>query len=109
MSVTPEITVEVAQPEITVELVSPQITVEQVSAEVTVTATGPPGPTAGVLTYTQSSAASTWNIYHGFGYRPNVTVIDQSGTVIITQVTYPTENTVQILFNSPRSGTAHLS
>lgn len=96
-------------PEISISVNDVQLVVEPVTPEVTITATGPVGPPGGSWTHTQSTAATTWTIWHGFGYYPNVTVMDSSGRIVITAVSYPSLQTVQITFTTPFSGTAHLS
>lgn len=56
-----------------------------------------------------SSPATTWEINHGFGYNPNATTIDSSGSVIEGDISYPDENTIVIQFIGDTSGKAYLS
>lgn len=70
---------------------------------------GPAGASGGFLTFTQNSAASTWNITHSLGYYPAVTVVDSAGTVVEGTTSYPSITSVTLTFSSPFSGYAYLS
>lgn len=60
-------------------------------------------------THDQTVASATWNITHNLPYMPSVTIVDSAGTVVIGEVRYPTNTTVQVLFSGAFSGKAYLS
>ena len=57
----------------------------------------------------QSVPASVWNITHGLGFTPNITVVDTAGTVVEGSYNYPNSNTVVLTFIGAFSGRAYLS
>lgn len=57
----------------------------------------------------QEVASSTWNITHGLGFTPNITVVDTAGTVVEGSYNYPNANTVVLTFIGAFSGRAYLS
>lgn len=57
----------------------------------------------------QEVASSTWNITHGLGFIPNITVVDTAGTVVEGSYNYPNSNTVVLTFIGSFSGRAYLS
>lgn len=58
----------------------------------------------------QTTASNVWNITHGLGFRPNVTVVDSSGTQAFpATVRYPDNNTVTLTFSAALGGEAYLS
>jgi hypothetical protein len=59
--------------------------------------------------YTQSVPASTWNITHGLGFVPNITVVDSGGTVVEGSYNYPNNNSVVLTFTGSFTGKAYLS
>lgn len=67
------------------------------------------GGSGGYYEHSQTSPASTWNITHGLGYKPNVAVEDSDGNLCDAIVTWPTTNTVQVQLSATTSGKAHLS
>lgn len=74
---------------------------------------GPQGPPGSASTdpyvHTQASPAGTWIITHSLGHPPQVTVIDDSGQVVLPDVVYSMPNSVvTIVFSSPQTGTAYL-
>lgn len=71
---------------------------------------GPQGPAGdGSFQYTQSGAATIWQITHNMGYKPNVRVQDSAGTDIEGDVHYNSNNALQINFSSAITGIAYLS
>ena len=68
---------------------------------------GPPGD--GALQYTQSGAATIWQITHNLGFKPNVRVQDSAGTDIEGDVHYNSNNAIQINFSTAITGIAYLS
>jgi hypothetical protein len=62
------------------------------------------------MTYTQSSAATTWTISHSLSFYPNVTVVDSTGNEIFPgNVQYPSSSSVQLTFSAAVGGSAYLS
>jgi hypothetical protein len=59
--------------------------------------------------HTQSVPASTWNITHGLGFTPNITVVDSGGTVVEGSYNYPNNNSVVLTFTGSFTGKAYLS
>ena len=57
----------------------------------------------------QEVASATWNITHGLGFVPNITVVDTAGTVVEGSYNYPNSNTVVLTFVGGFSGRAYLS
>ena len=57
----------------------------------------------------QEVASATWNITHGLGFVPNITVVDTAGTVVEGSYNYPNSNTVILTFVGGFSGRAYLS
>lgn len=54
-------------------------------------------------------AAATWTITHGLGRRVHVTVLDDDGTEVGTDIIQPDLNTVIATFAEPRTGQAVIS
>jgi len=57
----------------------------------------------------QENASATWNVTHGLGFVPNITVVDTAGTVVEGSYSYPNSNTVVLTFIGAFSGRAYLS
>jgi hypothetical protein len=57
----------------------------------------------------QEVSSSVWNITHGLGFTPNITVVDTAGTVVEGSYNYPNSNTVVLSFIGAFSGRAYLS
>jgi hypothetical protein len=57
----------------------------------------------------QEVASSTWNITHGLGFVPNITVVDTAGTVVEGSYNYSDSDTVILTFVGGFSGRAYLS
>lgn len=75
--------------------------------------TGPPGPAgpAGDSTYAIyefSAPSSVWTINHTLGRFPDVTVLDSTGTEVLTDIDRPTISQVVITFASPTTGRVFL-
>lgn len=60
-------------------------------------------------TFTQSSAAATWNITHTLANFPSVTVVDSSDNVVIGEIVYNSNASITLTFASPFSGKAYLN
>lgn len=72
---------------------------------------GPSGPPGAILTYVHIQVDPTvvWSIQHSLGRYPSVTVVDSAGAVVIGDVHYLTDQTVQVSFSSPFAGRAYLN
>jgi hypothetical protein len=57
----------------------------------------------------QEVSSATWNITHGLGFTPNITVVDTAGTVVEGSYNYPNSDTVVLTFVGAFSGRAYLS
>lgn len=64
-----------------------------------------------LLSYTheQTSASDTWTIEHGLGYRPSVTIFDNTATEVEGTVIHVDQNNVTLEFSEAITGTAYLS
>lgn len=72
---------------------------------------GGAGPGAGGSTYVhaQARAAATWTIDHNLGTKPVVTIVDGAGNDISrTEIDYPSDNRVVVVWGGPQAGTAYL-
>lgn len=59
--------------------------------------------------FEQITASNVWTIGHPLQKKPAVTVIDSAGTEMLGDVKMLDENTIQIRFKFPFSGTAILN
>lgn len=59
--------------------------------------------------YTQSSPASTWIINHNLKKYPAVSVIDSGGNVVFGDVSYLSDNIVEVRFSASFSGHAYFN
>lgn len=57
----------------------------------------------------QEVSSAVWNITHGLGFTPNITVVDTAGTVVEGSYSYPNSSTVVLTFVGGFSGRAYLS
>jgi hypothetical protein len=64
-----------------------------------------------LLSYThqQTSANTVWTINHGLGYRPSVTIFDNTQNEVEGAVTHVDNNNVSLEFSVAITGTAYLS
>lgn len=60
-------------------------------------------------TFHATPARSVWNINHGMGKRPSVTVIDTAGSVVQGEITYIDDNNLTLTFSAAFKGTAYLN
>lgn len=74
---------------------------------------GPPGVSGGSAAsyfHTQVAPASSWVINHNLGFRPNVTVEEETtGDDIMCSVIHHSVTQIELQFNIPRAGSAYLS
>ena len=59
--------------------------------------------------FSQNVASDLWYVVHDLSKYPSVTVVDSGMNVVIGEVTYIDENTLQIKFTVPFSGKAYLN
>ena len=55
------------------------------------------------------SASAQWDVSHGLGKFPSVTVTDSAGTEVIGHVQHLTPNRVLLTFSAAFSGVAHFN
>lgn len=71
---------------------------------------GPPGPAGGsVFEHDHPIASAVWNINHGLGRHPGITVVDTAGDLVEGDVHYVDVNNVTLTFASAFSGKAFFS
>lgn len=71
----------------------------------------PGGPaSSGVFAFAhqQAAPAATWTVSHGLNTKPGVTVVDSAGALVLTEISYPDDNTAVVVFATPTAGTAYL-
>ncbi len=61
------------------------------------------------FTFSQSSAATTWNVTHNLNKFPSVTVTLADGQQVIADVTHNNKNNLTITFSGDNSGTAYMN
>lgn len=59
--------------------------------------------------FSQNVASSLWEITHNLNKYPSVTVVDSGMNIVIGEVTYLNESSLQIMFTAPFSGKAYLN
>lgn len=57
----------------------------------------------------QNASTDTWEIQHGLGFHPNVTVMDSGGSTIEGELEHVSEHLLRVTFSAPISGDAYLS
>jgi hypothetical protein len=60
------------------------------------------------FTYIQSTPAASWPINHGLGHYPQVTIVDESGDRLISDLAYGDLNHITITHAAPLAGSAYL-
>jgi len=61
------------------------------------------------FTFTQSSAASSWNVTHNLNKFPSVTVTLADGTQVEAEIEHTNKNNLTITFSSSNSGVAYMN
>jgi hypothetical protein len=61
------------------------------------------------LRFVQPTAAGTWTINHTLGFRPNVSVVDTFGNLVIAEVLYNSDTQITLSFTPAMAGEAYLS
>jgi len=59
--------------------------------------------------HTQASPADVWVVNHNLGFKPSVTVVNNSGEVLIGEVQFTAEQQITVRFTAPFSGKVYLS
>lgn len=59
-------------------------------------------------THVQRTPAAAWTVEHGLGRHANVVVTDTADQVVVADVTYVSDDVVQIDFSSPTAGRAYI-
>lgn len=75
---------------------------------IAVTLTSSAGGEWSTYTHVQRSPASTWTVEHGLGRHANVVVTDTADQVVVADVTYVSDDVVQISFSDPIAGRAYI-
>ena len=57
----------------------------------------------------QNASTSVWEIKHGLGFHPNVTVMDSGGSTVEGEMEHLSKNELRVIFSAPISGDAYLS
>ena len=61
------------------------------------------------FTFTQSTAADTWNITHNLGKFPSVSVVDSGNTIVYGDIDYIDNNSLTITFSAAFGGKAYMN
>lgn len=87
------------------------LTIDPVTSIVTKRSTSQVLIDLGISTYThdQGVPSATWSITHNLEKHPSATVVDTGGTVVAGEVTYISNNEIEILFQAAFSGKAYLN
>ena len=64
---------------------------------------------APTFVFTQTVAATVWNVNHNLGKFPSITVIDTANTVVTGEYTYTDNNNVILTFSAGFAGKAYLN
>lgn len=59
--------------------------------------------------HTQGAASALWDIGHGLGFYPNVTVLDSAGSTVEGELEHISQYRLRVTFSAPISGNAYLS
>lgn len=96
-----------------------RVVVQQTNNTVSVAAAGPQGPPgpqgpAGApggasYQFTQSVPSSTWVINHNLNRKVHVSLFDDDGNQILSDIEHGSLNQATVTWSSPTTGTAHLS
>lgn len=95
---------------------STEVVVEQAVQGVAVAAPGPQGPAGpagpagaaggSVFLFTQSTPSATWVINHNVGRAVAVTLFDDDGNVVQSDIEHGTANQATVTWSSPTTGSA---
>lgn len=70
--------------------------------------TGPQGPPGAAFEFTQAAPSAVWVVAHSLGFKPSVSVASVGGVIVTAEVAHLSDNALEIRFNVPFAGTAHL-
>jgi hypothetical protein len=56
-----------------------------------------------------TTAATTWTIEHNLGLYPSITTVNDNGEVIVGEVTYTNDDTIEVVFSEAVSGYAYIN
>lgn len=107
--------IEIIEPKVTVEVIEDVVTLQvqdnesQVIEIVAVGPQGPAGAAANSFVFTQNTPSNLWVVNHNLGYFPTVDVFSSGGLELLASVIHLSNNTTQIQFSIPISGTARFS
>lgn len=59
------------------------------------------------FTYVQSSVSTIWTVPHNLNRHPRVTVVDNLGNVLLSDVSYVDINTIQVVHGTAITGTVY--
>lgn len=87
------------------------LTIDPVTKIVTSRSTSQVLVDLGISTYThdQGIPSATWTVVHNLEKHPSATVVDTGGTVVAGEITYVSNNEIEILFQAAFSGKAYLN
>ena len=57
----------------------------------------------------QGTPSTVWTIVHNLDKRPSATVVDTAGTVVSGEISYVSNNEIEINFHNAFSGKAYLN
>lgn len=66
-------------------------------------------PQASTYIYVQITPAQVWNIIHNLGRYPPVIIVDSAGTIVIGNITYVSDQEVQVSFTAAFAGKAFIN
>lgn len=61
------------------------------------------------FTFTQSTPLLVWNVVHGLGRFPAVSVVDSAGDIVLGDVVYIDSTRLTVTFGAPFSGAVYLT
>jgi hypothetical protein len=87
------------------------LTIDPVTSIVTRRSTSQVLIDLGISTYThdQGVPSATWTVVHNLEKYPSASVVDTGGTVVTGEITYISNNEIEILFQAAFSGKAYLN
>lgn len=59
--------------------------------------------------HVQSVASAVWHVTHNLQKYPSVSIVDSAGSIVIGEVSYIDESSLEISFCAPFSGSAYLN
>lgn len=59
--------------------------------------------------HSQGAASTEWEISHGLGFYPNVTIMDSAGSTVEGELEHFSKYSLRVTFSAPISGNAYLS